>query len=664
MTRLCSWKAFGVAVVMPVLGWFPLNHVYGQDNITDLNTVHVHAVKPPVRGGISGGGTSGITYHGNFPYDEMLILDESWVYEYDSSPKDCKSRAGNPIVFATGNKIEIESDFVSHGEMGLHMERAYNYLLYSPNIFGPGWTSSFDYTLGTWDRVCYASPGGVPCDITATWPSSLTLVSHRPDGRHLKFTYDTSEGVYYAGKPGSVPKIVLQPFERNFLLYTEKHTVERYSYGGFIQEIKNEQGIGWTFSYGGLNGTQLQRVTHTSGRYAQLGWASNRLTSVTDPAGNTYAYTYAGGYLDSASLPGGTKVTYHYEDSRDARRLTGKSYNAARYSTFAYASNGKAVSTEYTGGVERYAFDYQFGSRYVDGVGQVTEVVQAVVTNPLGKQAIYKFANGNMTEVTGSPSANCPLSHKKSSFDSWGYEDRVEDFRGDITDYDYDSHGHLHKKVEAYGTPLARKTTYVWDEAQNSLTKVAVAGISETTYGYATNGRTTWVTIKDLASGQARTTTYGYANQSNGLLASMTMDAPGTANDLTQTYSSTGDLLTVTNASNQTTTYSNYNALGQPGRITSPSGAVVEYEYDARGRVVVERTFPNGSPVETRYVYGASGLLDAKATTDGNIAHYHYDAARRLVQEDLTEPGGGYAVKRYSYDAMSNPIKIEIGRDN
>lgn len=43
---------------------------------------------------------------------------------------------------------------------------------------------------------------------------------------------------------------------------------------------------------------------------------------------------------------------------------------------------------------------------------------------------------------------------------------------------------------------------------------------------------------------------------------------------------------------------------------------------------------------------------------------YHYDAARRLIQEDVTEPGGSFAVKRYTYNAMSQPIKVEVGRDN
>ena len=60
---------------------------------------------------------------------------------------------------------------------------------------------------------------------------------------------------------------------------------------------------------------------------------------------------------------------------------------------------------------------------------------------------------------------------------------------------------------------------------------------------------------------------------------------------------------------------------------------------------------------------GTSGLLDAARTSDGNVAIYHYDAARRLIQEDVTEPGGGFSVRRMTHDAMSQPTRVEIGRD-
>jgi YD repeat-containing protein len=67
--------------------------------------------------------------------------------------------------------------------------------------------------------------------------------------------------------------------------------------------------------------------------------------------------------------------------------------------------------------------------------------------------------------------------------------------------------------------------------------------------------------------------------------------------------------------------------------------------------------------VETRYAYGASGLLDAVQSGDGNTIVFHYDAARRLVQEDMTEPDGSFAVRRTTYkrDVAADPG--EIGRD-
>jgi YD repeat-containing protein len=171
------------------------------------------------------------------------------------------------------------------------------------------------------------------------------------------------------------------------------------------------------------------------------------------------------------------------------------------------------------------------------------------------------------------------------------------------------------------------------------------------------------VDVRDLISGQTRTTVYTYTWHPNGLPATITVDAPSPDGDIVETWSTSGDLLQVRNAAGHVTTLAAHNARGQPGRITTPAGAVTEYVYDARGRTLVERTFPSGVPVETRYIYGASGLLEAVQSADGNTVLFHHDAARRLVQEDMTEPDGAFAVRRTTYNAMSQPIKVETGRD-
>jgi YD repeat-containing protein len=592
-----------------------------------------------------------------------------------AGPKPPPETGGNPVVLLNGNKIEREVDFVSGGEAGLHLQRAYNHYWRGIGIFGRHWISNFDFKLsfgGSGTTYvngvigvdgCYPRPGGGTCGIG----SNTYIAALRPDGRINGYRLNSGDGIFYDTKASAVSKIVRQA-NGDFVLYGEGDQVETYSSAGYIKSVNNAQGVGWTFTY--ANTTYPTRVTHTSGRYVEFTWTGNQLTAVRDPAGNSYSYTYSanqfgtGVHRLASASQAGTTVTYHYELPSVPAALTGKSFNDARFSTFSYGTGSIPAATQTThGGIETWKFTYEDMSGAPGGGG--VGITVTTYTNPLGRVSKNVYKDGKVITVSGLASPNCVGTIAKTTYNATtGYPELVTDAGGNKTAFAYNAKGQLLSQAEAYETPLARTTTYVWDAARNRQTKVTVAGLSETTYSYADHGRLASVTVRDLVTGQVRTITSTYTHHGNGVLASMSVDAPLTADDMTMTYSPAGDLITETNSSSQTKTYANYNALGQPGRITSPSGAVVEYEYDSRGRVAVERTFPNGSPVETRYVYGASGLLDAKATTDGNIVQYHYDAARRLIQEDLTERGGSHAVKRYTYDAMSNPIKIEIGRDN
>lgn len=578
-------------------------------------------------------------------------------------PDTCDAVAGNPVVLLNGNKIEREVDFLSKGEAGLHLQRVYNHYWSGTGIFGKHWISNFDFKLNFGGSDCYPRPGGGICDIG----SNTYLAALRPDGSSNGYRLNSADGVFYETKTSGVSKIIRQA-NGDFVLYGEGDQVETYSSAGYIKSVSNAEGVGWTFTY--ANATYPVRVTHTSGRYVEFTWTGNQLTAVRDPAGTSYSYSYTDNQfgtglhrLASVSQPG-TTITYHYELASVPAALTGKSFNGVRFSTFSYSAGTRPTAIQTThSGIETWRFTYEDMSGAPGGGGVGITVTTSI--NPLGKTAKNAYKDGKIFSASGLSSPNCPGTIVKTTYNATtGYPEVVTDASGNKTAFVYNAKGQLLSQTEAYETPLARTTTYTWDEAKNRRIKETVVGLAETSYSYASHGRLASVAVRDLMTGQVRTTTYHYTHHSNGMLASERVDAPLTADDVTMTYSAAGDLLTVVNANNQTTTYANYNALGQPGRITSPSGAVVEYEYDVRGRVVVERTFPNGSPVVTRYAYGASGLLDAKTTSDGNDVFYHYDIARRLIQEDLTEPGGGFAVKRYTYDAMSNPIKIEIGREN
>lgn len=568
----------------------------------------------------------------------------------DASTEMCNSTtgnagAGNPILFASGNKVESELDFTTSGELPLFLERKYSAHWTERGLFGHNWISNFDLRLSV-----------------STDESVIT--AYRPDARRVRYVYATTpSAAWYETKGDPVSRIV-RDSAGNFTLHTDNDGTERYDSQGRIASLTNQHGVGITFSY--TNG-QLTRATHTSGRVVQFAWTDGYVTSVVDPAGNTWRFEYASRpygqlkWMSAVVKPGSPTTThqYHYELPQRSGALTGKSINGARYATFTYNDWGWANSSEHAGGVERHVFAYT-----QDGSGGLT----TVHTNPLGKQTTYVYQSRKLQSITGHPSANCPATQASQvTYDQHGYRDKTTGFAGQVTDFDYNAKGQLLQRTEAAGTAAARVMRYTWDSKANRILQETLVGLRETHYAYRSDGRLASVSVKNLSAngtpGQVRNTLYAYTFHANGMLASTTVDGPLPGDTIVTTYSAAGDLLQVRNAAGHATTFSAHNALGQPGRVTSPAGAISEYVYDARGRVVIERTFPSGAAVETRYVYGASGLLDAVQHTDGNTVLYHYDAARRLIQEDRTEPDGSFAVRRITYNALSLPTKVEVGRD-
>ncbi len=517
-------------------------------------------------------------------------------------------------------------------------------------LLGEKWRTSFDYAIEStyWYLVYLWRPDG-----------QRIAFRYSSGGRYLQITKSGDNPKSYievvSRGPGGFPELLEFRAENGEVEIYRTSQIDRYYAAGKIVERRNAQGIAWKFEYtAALPWGALSKVRHSSGRSVQFNPGA-----IIDQAGNTYQHGFVNGNLVSVTKPGtpNTVITYHYENNQYPRVLTGKSFNGVRYSTFKYDADGRAVSSEHAGGVERYTFSYSGAS---DGAFQAAEI------NPLGHRSVHSYDAGKKISVTGDASARCAYRYRSFTYDANGNEDVATDYVGSKTDSDYDEHNHLVRQVEAVGDADQRTTTYTWDESRNLLSSVTLQGVRSTSYSYDSLNRMVAKIVTDISSGQTRTTTYAYTNHPNKLIASYTVDGPlsGSSDAVTHYYSATGELLRSENGLSHVVSYSNHTGLGMPGRIVKASGALSEYEYDAGGRLIVEREFPNGSAVETRYTYGASGLLEAISSTDGNMSIYHYDAARRLVQQELSDVAGGYAVKRLTYDAMSNPLKIEIGRDN
>lgn len=610
------------------------------------------------------------------PFDQYFIDNDtggssgdngpSGPFEKVSSTKG-KICSGNPIIPSTGNKIEPEEDFGLTGDFGLGLSRQYNHFWPGVGAFGKHWVSNLDYKLsfGSADvNACYPRPGGGACGIGA----NTEIYAWRPDGSIIKYTKNATDGIFYEDKASAVSKITVLP-DGKFLLNGEEGANETYSSAGYISKIDNGSGISWTYSY--TSGTYPYRITHTSGRYIEFTWTGGMLTAARDPAGNYYGFSYHANQfgsglhrLASSSQPGtpASTTAYHYTLGTDPSALTGKSINGTPFSAFTYNSNGYATSSEHIPLQEKFTFDYYFDA------GGVMSVVE---TNPLGKQTNTIYENGRVQSVSGYPSTYCPgTTYSETVYDANGYPQLISDFNGNDTFYQYNSKGQLTQKVEAYGTPLARTTNYTWDTVRNRMLTSTTVGVSQVTYTYNADNRIASKTFKNLLAptpannlNQTRVTTYVYAKHPNGMIASVTEDGPvaGTGDVVVKSYDNLGNLTSISNSLGHTLSSSNFNGLGQPGRMTGTNGEIVDYTYDARGRVTRKRTYPNGTTAaDTNYTYNANGTVASIVSADGVTTTYKYDGAMRLIERyrgveaDFYQDDKQVDSQLYSYDRASN----------
>ncbi|EAR11071.1 RHS repeat-associated core domain-containing protein [Reinekea blandensis] len=181
-------------------------------------------------------------------------------------------------------------------------------------------------------------------------------------------------------------------------------------------------------------------------------------------------------------------------------------------------------------------------------------------------------------------------------------------------------------------------------------------------------------TVKSLAlavavsmsatAGWARTTSYTY----NELDQVTSVDGPRTDVEDVTTYDydlATANLLSVTNATGHTTTYSNYTGGGLAQTITTPNGAVIDVQYDWKGNVLQQTVTTQSGSQTTVYGYNKSGSLTSVEQPNGAVIFYEYDGAQRLVamsnsdgeRIDYTLDSAGNITAQTVKDASSSIVR-------
>lgn len=497
-----------------------------------------------------------------------------------------------PVVVASGNKVLDETDFATaDGVFAFTRTYSRQRDASTPWIMHP-----YFYTLMGTERSGYGScplgyPKGEPCPLGNRFTE---IIAHRPDGVSYLYTWNAIAQRYEDSRPESTSWIEEDEVWKDsvghydittggFILRRGDGGTEVYNGLGQILSLKDVRGVGYAFTYLAMGGA-LQKVTHTSGRQITLTFSGGKFTSVTDPAGKVYSYGYDGNRLTSVTYPDGLGTkTYHYENASQPMALTGYSIGGDRKTRYDYKADGRVDGSGREGGVERDTFTY--GATWTD------------VTNALGYTTRYNFTTvggiKRIASVSRPASTACTGGVASTQYGTNTYVSKEVDFEGYQTLYTWNGRGQLQEKRSGVGPAPGNSTanqyrvTYGWDMARNLMTRESHYGRSgsiqsEVLYTYhpdlpATHARLLQkveVCAPSCTAGTKRTTIYSYVVRANRMLQTVTVDGPlaGSGDAVTYQYDTAGNLSSVTNGLGHATAWSEYNALGHPGRMIDANG--------------------------------------------------------------------------------------------
>lgn len=663
---------------------------------------------------------------------------------------------GNPINPGSGNKFQIETDYLDKSASdGLSIRRIYNgspnQLVKPVGLFGAGWSFAFDSRIVVTSvratPVCYSwtDDGTTFCESESSTPDSTftteKISALRLDGKKIFFSRDLGNNAI--SKDNNINASALyNPSYANdigpvYSIVNEAMQTENYSVGvaGALLSIKDLAGTTRSVtSFWNSNNSSIGRwpanspicnqiqggaivygnrplcVTDNWGRqlnfeYEQLANSQVRITKIFDPNGQQYTYSYDGpssgcptlgdlsiacaaNNLTSVTFPDGHSRIYHYNEAAQINggndcsqfisvgngfsgllnSLTGiTDENGVRFATWTYDCNGRATSSQHAGGAEKVTVAYSDISADGTRVSTVTNYTgDPAAPIATSRSYTYKLINGTPKMMSSdTPCIDCSNVATRS-YDANGNTAAVTDWDGNRTTFVFDTNRNLEtSRVEAAGTAQARTISTTWHETMRLPLQISEPK-RLSTFTYDIYGNLLTRTIRattDLSgasgfgagtTGAFRTWTYTYNNV--GQMLSVTgprTDVP----DVTRfAYDADGNLTSITNALNQVTTLSNYDANRNVGKIAEPNGTVTLLSYTPRGWLN-SRTIIAGELSQTSsYSYDGVGQLSSVTQPDGSSISYNYDDAHRLVA--IADAMGNRVV--YRYDSMSNRMTESI----
>jgi RHS repeat-associated protein len=411
----------------------------------------------------------------------------------------------------------------------------------------------------------------------------------------------------------------------------------RYAYNetGLVVRETDETGADTLFDYD-LLGRVVKQQDAGNGIWTYEYDALGRLVRNVDPLNATNSYTYDGeGNVLSETDPLGRVRQYTYDPMN---RLVNAEDSLGYQTRWNYdrAGNVRKVTDALGRSVQ---FDY-------DRLNRLTRQ-----TTPSGSETQFEYDEaGNRTAVID------PLLRRTEYlYDPLNRLKAVVDAAGHTTSYAYNEMSQLSKLTDANGNsrtwdynlkgqpvketnPLGLATEYLYNAA-NRLTSMIDSKQQVTNYSYTSRGELSRVAYPD--------DTLDYAYDPLGRLTSMASNA----SEEQFTYDAVGRMLSQHNPRTDKSLFYTYDGVGNLSSLRNSEDRTTSYEYDARNQMIGLMN-PDGN--RTTFAYNEIGLETDRVLANGVLEQKTYDEDNRLSKVESKGLQGIISSYAYTYDAAGN----------
>jgi RHS repeat-associated protein len=564
--------------------------------------------------------------------------------------------AGDPVSTHTGYFGESKTDIATPG-LGspLNLTRSYASAIADPagpngtgaanGPFGWGWTYNYGLTAttdATTGKVTIAQEDGSKVSFTlaagiytptaprfdATLTKAGTTYTYTRRGTAI-FTFDTATGRLNSETDLAGTKAV-----------PAYATTLAYDGAGHLSTVTDPSGRTYTFTW---TGTHITSVKDTANR--QIDYVYDANSNLTDVYG--VGTTRTGGTPDNADHAQYGYTSTHLINSMRTPVNYGKTATPTPVTSMVYDSSERVTSqTDPLGRVTTFTYGPNVGASLVQG--------QTLVTDPAGHKTIDSYdVNGLLTsETKGAGTADSGTWTYTYDPLTLGISTSV-DPDGHTQTYAYDDHGN---RISA-SDPAGNTTVAQYDGAGHQTLSISPTGLRTAT-GYTAAGVASSVTVSqtvedaDLgnpnggtggSTAAARTISYGYSDAAHPAERTSTTDARGKIT--TATYDAFGDITSTTDPLGNKTLMGYQTATGRLTSTVSPSGT-------AAGTPVTCAPPAKGC---TTYAHDAWG----HATTVTDPLGHHTTAAFDANGNKTTTTDANTHTTTTTFDAADQPTSVK-----